>query len=153
MVIQVLTQLTGECNMWRLVRSLYEDRQCRIDSPDVPDPDNLLASDQTIISQLFDSSREIREVLAKNLVELYFFLLCIAWYKVTLSSPLRLFWYFCLFILSLTKKLWIQIHGIKFWHQFEDVIKFYDATCSNLTLKFFWCPEFFVNILSSYFLS
>ena len=74
LVIQVLTQLTGECNMWRLVRSLYEDRQCRIDSPDVPDPDNLLASDQTIISQLFDSSREIREVLAKKFVKLYIYI-------------------------------------------------------------------------------
>ncbi|KAF2364619.1 Nuclear pore protein 84/107 [Trinorchestia longiramus] len=61
---QVLQQLLGERNMWRLVRSLYVDRQCRSDTPDHPDCDmaiTWLKSDQTVITELYDDSREIRE--------------------------------------------------------------------------------------------
>uniref|UniRef100_A0A2P2HXF4 Nuclear pore complex protein n=1 Tax=Hirondellea gigas TaxID=1518452 RepID=A0A2P2HXF4_9CRUS len=60
---QMLQQLVGERNMWRLLRSLYLDRQCRSETPldDAADMAGWLKSDQDVVTELYDASREIRE--------------------------------------------------------------------------------------------
>ena len=62
MFLQIFQQLVFERNMWRLLRSLYLDRQCRSDSPTEDDTVGWLKSDKNVITELYDSSREIREV-------------------------------------------------------------------------------------------